>query len=323
MNKQAFIYIGISASGKSTEAEKHAKELTNTEIINRDDIRRGMLEERLKRKLNIAELWEKWKFNKTNEDKVTDTVNEKINKAALENKNIISSDTNLNKERRNSLKHKLEQLGYVVEFKFFDVDFDKAVKWDLYRADSVGKDVIYEQYMRYQEDKVIKQDENLPECIIVDIDGTCAHMENRRGPFEWDKVDQDSPDEEVFHIIKDNWVRGRDIIFLSGRDSCCYDKTFDWLTLYFDYLLSHNRLPNRDKSWSHKYKLDNKYFKLYMRKEGDMRKDSIVKEELFNEHIRDKYNVKLVLDDRPSVCRSVWLKLKLKLLTCGNPYIEF
>ena len=43
MNKQAFIYIGISASGKSTEAEKHAKELTNTEIINRDDIRRNIL----------------------------------------------------------------------------------------------------------------------------------------------------------------------------------------------------------------------------------------------------------------------------------------
>ena len=311
MNKKAFIYVGISASGKSTLAERHAIELTNTEIINRDDIRRSILEEQLKRKLFPGELWEKWKFNKNNENKVTDIVNDKINKASLENKNIISSDTNLNVERRNNLKHKLEQLGYVVEFKFFDVDFEKAVKWDLYRADSVGKDVLYEQYMKYHEDKKIVQDESLPECIIVDIDGTCAHMENIRGPFDWDKVDQDIPDEEIFNIIINNWLRGREIIFLSGRDSCCREKTYKWLK---------SNLSKYDARFSYG---DIDYFQLYMRKEGDMRKDSIVKEELFNEYIIDKYNVKLVLDDRPSVCRSVWLKLGLKLLHCGNPFIEF
>ncbi len=175
--------------------------------------------------------------------------------------------------------------------------------------------------MRYHEDKKIVQDESLPEAIIVDIDGTCAHMVNR-GPFDWDKVVDDIPDEEIFHIIKNNHARGRDIIFLSGRDSCCYDKTFNWLTCYFDYIISHNKLPNRDTSWNHYYKLDNDYFKLYMRKEGDMRKDSIVKEELFNEYIRDKYNVKLVLDDRNSVVR-LWIMLGLKVLHCGNPFIEF
>lgn len=310
MNKKAFIYVGISASGKSVEAEKHAKELTNTEVINRDDIRRGMLEERLKRKLNSGELWEKWKFNKTNENTVTDIVNEKINKAASEDKNIISSDTNLSKKRRNSLKYKLEQLGYVVEFKFFDIDFDKAVKWDRFRADSVGKDVIYEQYMKFHEDKKIVQDENLPECIIVDIDGTCAHMENRRGPFEWDKVDRDIPDEEVFHIIKDNWYRGRQIIFLSGRDSICRQKTYDWL------------LSNMLEYVDFHHEIDVDMFNLYMRKEGDMRKDSIVKEELFNEHIKDKYNVKLVLDDRQKVV-IFWHLLGLKVLQCGNAYINF
>jgi len=322
MNKQAFIYVGISASGKSVEAERHAKELTNTEIINRDDIRRNILEEKLKRKLNPGKLWEKWKFNKTNENKVTDIVNDKINKAALENKNIISSDTNLNVERRNSLKNKLEQLGYVVEFKYFDIDFDTAVKWDLHRADSVGKDILYEQWLKYHEDKAIEQDEKLPEAIIVDIDGTCAHMENRRGPFEWDKVDQDVPDEEVFHIIKDNYKRGRKLIFLSGRDSCCYDKTYSWLMCYLDYILDQNELPDRNNSWCHEYEDDDNLFILYMRKEGDMRKDSIVKEELFNEHIKDKYNVKLVLDDRAQVLR-LWYKLGLKVLVCGNPYINF
>jgi predicted kinase len=309
MNKQAFIYVGISASGKSTQAEKHAKELTNTEIINRDDIRRNILEGRLGRKLNAGELWEKWKFNKTNENKVTDIVNEKINKASLENKNIISSDTNLNKDRRNSLKHKLEQLGYVVEFKFFDVDFDKAVKWDLCRADSVGKDVIYEQYMRYHEDKKIVQEGSLPKAIICDLDGTLFHMNGRRGPFEWDKVDLDVVDEEIVTVLKAFIYKGYTIFFLSGRDGVCKELSYVSIKKAFYTELTHGDI------------LDFKHF-FYMRKEGDMRKDSIVKEELFNEHIKDKYNVKLVLDDRPSIVRN-WHKLGFKVLQCGNAYIEF
>jgi len=35
-----------------------------------------------------------------------------------------------------------------------------------------------------------------------------------------------------------------------------------------------------------------------MRPQGDMRKDSIVKRELFDAHICDQYNVLFVLDDR-------------------------
>ena len=39
-----------------------------------------------------------------------------------------------------------------------------------------------------------------------------------------------------------------------------------------------------------------------MRSAGDKREDSIVKSELFDAHVRDKYNVQFVLDDRGS-CR--------------------
>lgn len=314
MNKKAFIYVGISACGKSTEAERHAKELTNTEIINRDDIRRIILEKELGRKLHQGELWEKWDYSKkkkikAKEELVTKIVNEKINKASSENKNIISSDTNLNKDRRNSLKRKLEQLGYVVEFKFFDIDFDKVVKWDLYRADSVGKDVLYKQWLKYHEDKKIVQDESLPKAIICDLDGTLFHM-NGRGPFELDKVDTDLVDEEIVTILKAFIYKGYTIFFLSGREDICKELSYNSIKKAFYTELTHGNILNFP------------HF-LHMRKAKDSRKDSIVKEELFNEYIRDKYNIKLVLDDRPSVSRSVWLKLNLKLLTCGNPYIEF
>jgi hypothetical protein len=40
-----------------------------------------------------------------------------------------------------------------------------------------------------------------------------------------------------------------------------------------------------------------------MRAEKDNRKDSIIKRELFDKHIRDKYHVDFVLDDRDQVVR--------------------
>ena len=48
-----------------------------------------------------------------------------------------------------------------------------------------------------------------------------------------------------------------------------------------------------------------------MREEGDFRKDSIVKEEFYNDVIRDKYFVKYILDDRDQVVE-MWRK-KLNL----------
>jgi len=38
-----------------------------------------------------------------------------------------------------------------------------------------------------------------------------------------------------------------------------------------------------------------------MRAAGDMRKDLIVKRELFDRHIRDRYRIAFVLDDRDQV----------------------
>ena len=40
-----------------------------------------------------------------------------------------------------------------------------------------------------------------------------------------------------------------------------------------------------------------------MRATGDKRKDTIVKKEIWDNHIYGKYNVFLAIDDRPSVVR--------------------
>lgn len=64
-------------------------------------------------------------------------------------------------------------------------------------------------------------------------------------------------------------------------------------------------------------------YDLHMRKENDIRKDSIIKTELFFDHVDGKFNVLGVYDDRPSVIRDVWQEMGLKTYSVGNQGIEF
>lgn len=60
-----------------------------------------------------------------------------------------------------------------------------------------------------------------------------------------------------------------------------------------------------------------------MRPAGDMRKDTEVKLEMFNAHIRGKFNVEAIFDDRPQILR-LWRELWFgdRLFDVGNG-IEF
>jgi hypothetical protein len=78
-------------------------------------------------------------------------------------------------------------------------------------------------------------------------------------------------------------------LFVSGRNSGCREQTEAWLVMagYGKFLDT-----------------------LFMREEGDNRKDSEIKLELFNNHIRNNYYVELVLDDRDQVVQ-LWRSLGL------------
>ena len=56
---------------------------------------------------------------------------------------------------------------------------------------------------------------------------------------------------------------------------------------------------------------------LFMRASGDTRKDEIVKLELFDAHVRGKYDVRLVLDDRDRVVR-MWRSIGLTCLQVAD-----
>lgn len=134
---------------------------------------------------------------------------------------------------------------------------------------------------------------------LCDIDGTLADHQGIRSPFDESKVDLDKPLPTV-DIIKSLIATGDRIIYFSGRTDGCRLETIKWLTKYID-----DGEPE-----------------LYMRKTGDLRNDAILKKEMYDTHIKNKYNVLGVFDDRLRVCH-MWYDLGLFVFNCNQGLKEF
>ncbi len=148
----AFVTVGISASGKTTWAEKVVASYPGNWVnINRDDIRFSII--------GVRD-WSKWSFSKENERQVTDIQESMINNAQLTRRNMIISDTNINDNTRSKLCVKLFDLGYEVHLVWFDIDLREAILRDSKRTNPVKPRVINEQYIRYQE--LCERQGNLP-----------------------------------------------------------------------------------------------------------------------------------------------------------------
>ena len=163
------------------------------------------------------------------------------------------------------------------------------------REKSVGKDAIMridKQRQRYHIEKY-EPGENQPKAIIVDIDGTIATMAGR-SPYDYTRVSEDMPNEDIISIVNLHKQAGYRVIIVSGRDDSCRNDTEKWL--------KNHSVP---------------YDELYMRKNGDRRKDNQVKLEIFNNYIRPFYNIKFVLDDRNQVVE-MWRKLGLRTLQLAD-----
>src|SRR5690606_10378701 len=142
----------------------------------------------------------KWEWEKD----VSRRVVTMLEAAARSRTNIIISDTNLNETRRKSLIQKLEEFGYTVEVRPFPISFEEAVKRDAKRKNGVGDLALASHGKQWNKQFVSLHEgtESAPKVIIVDIDGTLAHMNRGRGQFESAKVGQDKLDEEVAAIVK-------------------------------------------------------------------------------------------------------------------------
>lgn len=268
---------GLPASGKSTWAKEQVKK-GNIVRVNKDDLR-AMLSN--------------GKWSKVNEQIVLKIRDQATIAALNKGYSVIIDDTNLHdKHYKRMLEIAEEYSNCVVEIKeFTDVSLDECIKRDLKREDSVGEKVIRDMYNMFLAPKIeiLEHDPNKETIVIVDIDGTLAHI-NNRSPYDWMSVGSDTPDNAIIKLVNILSPFYKIIVF-SGRDSICRDITKEWL--------KNNNLV---------------YDKLYMRDTGDTRKDTIIKKEMYDKYIKDQYNVEFILDDRNQVVNMWRNELGLKCL---------
>lgn len=243
----------------------------------------------------LREMLDNSTFSKSNEKFILE-VRDQLILMGLENgKHILIDDTNLDPKHEQNIRTLVKGIAKVIIQDFTDVPLDVCLSRDSKRINAVGEKVIRKMYDQYLKPvpPVIEYDSGLPDIILCDLDGTLCLM-NGRNPYDASTCNDDLLNEHVASIIK-----GKFVIFVSGREDKYKPQTLE----FFD---KHGIF----------------YIDLFMRKSGDMRKDSIIKEEIYNEHIKGKYNVSFILDDRLDVCR-LWYRLGLNLLRVGDPDSDF
>lgn len=295
---------GLPASGKSTWARKFRDRDNENRIIVEKDQLRDMLG---------------GGYVKKNEYAVHTSSVDLTRKYLGVGKTVIVSDTNLpNRTVKEYFKVAFELGVDVWVVDFTDVPLDECLRRNNIRAASyeivphpddkdVPSEVITDMHQRFIRGRewplALPELDSLgsgewdaykprlghPLAVLVDIDGTLALM-NGRSPYDWNRVFEDSQNESVVEHVRDlvaNPSMPTSVILMSGRDSAAREETERWLEFH--------EIP---------------YDELHMRAAGDVRRDDIVKYELFNQHVRDRFRVRYVLDDRDQVV-SMWRAMGL------------
>jgi hypothetical protein len=221
---------------------------------------------------------------------------------------VICDDTNLKQRVTRDLAGLARKAG--VEFvtvEFTDVSLELCLERDAARDRPVGEQVIRDMHTRYLRGRTLplplpeetaeqaspepyEPKPGTPSAVLVDIDGTAALMDGR-SPYDETRVGEDRPNRPVVAVVQALRAAGHLIVFMSGRSLDCRPATQTWLDRHVGI---------RD-------------YELFMRASGDQRKDAIVKAELFDQHVRDVYNVVCVLDDRRQVV-DMWRSMGLTVL---------
>jgi hypothetical protein len=131
----------------------------------------------------------------------------------------------------------------------------------------------------------------MKKAIICDIDGTLA-LQGERHIFDYEEAGVDTLNTPVALILQAlcNLEDKPKIVICSGRMDYGAEVLMDWLLKYGVHIDD-----------------------LYMRKTEDYRPDNIIKREIYENELKDKYDILFVLDDRNQVV-DMWRDLGLTCL---------
>ncbi|MFC8301006.1 AAA family ATPase [Micromonospora orduensis] len=280
---------GLPASGKTTFARTLQPSVVR---VNRDDLRRMLHGERL--------------FTQWAEAQVTVVQRAQVEALLRARADVCVDDTNLRARTLRDWADLAARHGAEFEVHdFTDVPLDECLRRDAARpaAEQVGADAIRRLHDRYLAGRALplpvpqartgrpaavhEPSAEPPEIVLVDIDGTVA-LAVSRSPYDMTRVGEDRPNPAVIAAVRAMHAAGYGVVFCSGRDASARAATEAWLA-------RHVRVP---------------YLGLHLRAVGDSRKDSVVKREIYDREIRDRYRVVGVFDDRVQVVR-MWRELGL------------
>ncbi|MCC9071133.1 AAA family ATPase [Flavobacterium sp. F-65] len=271
------VLIGCPASGKSTYAEWQVRTESKTMRISRDEIRFSQFQEVM---------------DAASESIISKIIYEQIKTLLLNGWNVILDNCNT---KFDYIKQPIKDFSEMahIEFKLFDLPLEELLIRNENRERKVPKKVIENMFHQLQTmkskfdfksirkvNKLLEyeiQNSELPKAIICDLDGTLALM-NGRNPFDASKCDEDLLNEPVANVLRNYKKLDYKILLVSGREDRYKEPTLRFLE-------------------KHAIEFD----ELMMRKSQDNRKDSIIKTEIYNDFIKDKYFVEFALDDRNQV----------------------
>lgn len=285
---------GLPASGKSTRArELMAAAEGRVRRVSLDDIRRMLDDNDGSKRLGYQ-----------NEETCLAVQDAAVLAAVEGGFDIVVDNTHLVSRIPARLRKLVRGRAVFVVHDFTDVDVEECVRRDALRPNPVGEEHIRAMNLRLQSTKSsgwkltaewlneVQQiepyvpDASLPAAVLCDIDGTLADNV-ARGPYDLARCETDAliaPTADALVLFA---ARGDRIVLLSGRGEEVRPHTERWLAAK-----------------------GVKYDELWMRAAGDQRGDDVVKGELFDAHVRHRYLVRLVLDDRDRVV-ALWRRLGL------------
>jgi predicted kinase len=207
---------------------------------------------------------------------------------------VIVDDTNLRMHTLKALANVGWRCNAEVTVRDFDSAVEECIARDAQREHQVGEDTLRRMARRYGVDRGKARpplpppveaakglpyvpNEDLPQAVIVDIDGTVA-LHGERDPYDTSRYHEDLPNRPVIAAVRAMYKTGYEVIYCSGRHQDFRDVTEKWIA-------ENVAIPGP----------------LFMRP-GPGR-DDVVKLALFDQHIRDRWNVVAAFDDRDRVVR--------------------